>query len=570
MASIKFKRGSYTALQTLKADTSKIEDGCFYLAVDDAVDSAKLFVGKEVNNVKQIVPVNQGILQFPNMDALKAYTAGGKVQPGDFAYETTGNILAIYSGGRWVQINTTSEDDEYLEAISYTVNVSEGVATVRLTGDMKHDTTAPTDAFSIQGAGGIVVSASGKAITVTGDPYELSASSTTGGVSLDLEGTNSGNDSHVVIKGGNYTDVSRNNSGEVVIEGNALADVSIAPTANSGDGFLVSVQDGYNTVDETFDPTIKLDASSSDIHFVGGTAVLNVYSKDQVNALFKSYDAVVYKGTVGTQTSTASNVGNITVAKRGDCYKSTAEQSFYQPDDNTEHVDLKVGDLIIANGTEDDDPASPTYGYIAGNAIHWDVIPSGDEIVDYTLSPLEGAAVGAQLVYDNSETRGIIRFQSNTDTTGAGANDVDPMTFAKTVDGDSTIIKVGHAAPTAVSGTNSTVEQVAANKERTSIQYVTGIITDKWGHYQGVNTGTFTPTDTNITVDTFATTIDTPTGGTVGAGVEVKPRLALLDGAGDAMTPVTATFSITSNNSNLTLTPSGTNGVVVDMVWGEF
>ena len=100
MASIKFKRGSYTALQTLKADTSKIEDGCFYLAVDDAIDSAKLFVGKEVNNIKQIVPVNQGILQFANMDALKAYTAGGKVQPGDFAYETTGNILAIYSGGR--------------------------------------------------------------------------------------------------------------------------------------------------------------------------------------------------------------------------------------------------------------------------------------------------------------------------------------------------------------------------------------------------------------------------------------------------------------------------------------
>ena len=36
------------------------------------------------------------------------------------------------------------------------------------------------------------------------------------------------------------------------------------------------------------------------------------------------------------------------------------------------------------------------------------------------------------------------------------------------------------------------------------------------------------------------------------------------------MTPVTATFSITSSNSNLTLTPSGSNGVVVDMVWEEF
>lgn len=97
---IQFKRGSLSNLETLISQKKGI-DGTFYLTIDDDASgsnnpsrSSRLFVGRADGS---IVPVNQGIITVTNVTDL-TNGINGKWHAGDYAYVTTGNILAIYDG----------------------------------------------------------------------------------------------------------------------------------------------------------------------------------------------------------------------------------------------------------------------------------------------------------------------------------------------------------------------------------------------------------------------------------------------------------------------------------------
>ena len=95
---VNFKRGSQSALNSLKAQKKGV-DGCFYLTLDIASTStsSRLYIGRADGD---IVPVNQGIITVATVNDLNSNVNNGNIQTGDFAYVTSGNILAVYSGNK--------------------------------------------------------------------------------------------------------------------------------------------------------------------------------------------------------------------------------------------------------------------------------------------------------------------------------------------------------------------------------------------------------------------------------------------------------------------------------------
>ena len=93
---INFKRGTLASLQALTS--AQIEEGTFYLTLEEgsgAPESARLFIGRNIDGTKKVVPVNQGIVTVTNVEDLN--TLAGNFQAGDFAYVSNGNILAVRS-----------------------------------------------------------------------------------------------------------------------------------------------------------------------------------------------------------------------------------------------------------------------------------------------------------------------------------------------------------------------------------------------------------------------------------------------------------------------------------------
>ena len=157
-------------------------------------------------------------------------TAENKSQyAGQFYYVSGSNILCVYSGaangtnGGWVQINPNTNTK--VEGFEYTITTKNGVATIQ--GNVKNTTDSGVsggdqykDSYTVQGAGSVKVSSSGKAITITGDQYELSKEVQTEGgnsVTLKLNSTSGTDNSSVKIAAGSNVTIGTNSSGDVTI-----------------------------------------------------------------------------------------------------------------------------------------------------------------------------------------------------------------------------------------------------------------------------------------------------------------------------------------------------------------
>jgi hypothetical protein len=335
---IQFKRGTSAALQAL-INRKGGDDGCFYLTIDDAntagavKDSSRLYVGRADGS---IVPVNQGITTVDTADKLIDGVAHGDLHAGDFAYVTgtaannyaDGNIFAIYDGTRWVQINSVT--DTYLDTFQVAVTpAAAGVVTVSSQASLNQTpvsgTKDKTASFTMTGADGITVSNNSNAITITGDPYQLSSTaSSSNSTTINLgHGTNFG------TSAGSIT-VSSADSSHLHVEGNAneieldapiVSSVNIAAKPSNADGFNVQSTDTFNnnSTASTFDPTITYGGSGNQtVHFRGGNATLDVYTKSEVDAIKRTLDAMTYMGTVGVGGSAATSLSGITTAHNGD------------------------------------------------------------------------------------------------------------------------------------------------------------------------------------------------------------------------------------------------------------
>ena len=212
---IKFLNGTQNSLNTLLTNGGATE-GAFYLTSD----THRLYIGQKESNAagaKVIpVPVNQGVTTVATVKDLSA-------EAGAFYYVESENILCVYNGTEWVQINP--DTNTYVSDVTYTVSTANGVATittiVKQQGNGTNGSgTTKSDSVKIKGADGITVSSSDKEITITGDTYSLSsdANSTDGTVQIKLDSSSTTNDSSVTFKpGDSNTTLTKDASGNVVI-----------------------------------------------------------------------------------------------------------------------------------------------------------------------------------------------------------------------------------------------------------------------------------------------------------------------------------------------------------------
>lgn len=156
------------------------------------------------------------------------------------------------------------------------------------------------------------------------------------------------------------------------------------------DGFKVTLKSNMTEngepLTDIFDPIIEIgdkDSEKQQVHFNGGTAKLPVYTINEVDKIYRDLNAMVYRGVVFVEsndilkvnTSNGKESIDETKLHNGDIYicKEVYTPAGGQAPTFKGGV-IKVGDLIICQGTENEDKD----GYINGE-VTWQIIPSGDE-----------------------------------------------------------------------------------------------------------------------------------------------------------------------------------------------
>lgn len=108
MPNVMFKRGTQANLNALINANGPYEDGAFYLTTD----TDRLYVAQSVN---ELVELNKSITIVKKQSELPARSV---VEEGQFYYLSDDNILCIYSGGDWVQINPDTDTDTSVKSFN--------------------------------------------------------------------------------------------------------------------------------------------------------------------------------------------------------------------------------------------------------------------------------------------------------------------------------------------------------------------------------------------------------------------------------------------------------------------
>lgn len=567
---IKFKRGSLANLQSLNtaANRDQIEIGAFYLTIDEganAPESARLFIGREVDGVKKVVPVNQGIIKVDTVEALENNSVAGNFQTGDFAYVESGNILAVRQQNRWVQINNVT--DHYLNSLGLAVTTSGEGVSVTTTGTVNGVGT-PSDSFTMVGAGGISVTGSGKAVTITGDEYELAAgavanNAVTIGLSSDTK-PNNGAGSFGLEGGANIT-LTKDGDSIIITGTDHKASTVTGSSEAQGFGIVVGNTDTTSTTKGTIDPLVSYltsedGSTSNSIHFVNGTAALPVYSKDVIDSLMRGLNAMTYRGTIGETGSFAQSVsaigGSGLEASVGDTFllqgnKDTTYTVTIKSGDTTTTTTAYGGDLLIANsiGT----PAEDANGHISTSNLYFDVVPSGDEKdTTYTLASITN---GLQL---NASTGGAV---GSLTVNGSAADKITVTETGTTAK----VLTVKHAeitTTTAAESTNPTIVQQDGNSQEFDV--VTSLTDDGYGHITNVNTRTITVKDTNATLNSVVDTV-----AAANNVATVTTAVNMTKSSGTSMTQ-SGSFKLGSDNLTISQDATDTSKVMANFVWESF
>lgn len=518
MANVMFKRG-------LQANLPKtgIVDGAFYLTTD----TNRLYVGQG----NALVELNKSITAV----AKYADLPSSNIAIGQFYYLTDENILCYYNGTRWVQINPDTALEVATDALSVsavTGGAKVGVEVVDTKGN------AAAGEFTIVGSDAVTVSGTDRKVTVSAHDTKSAVASKEVTVKVndaDVTGAavvlkeDNVESSAVNFVGGKNVTVTRNGDGTVVVSASDAADMtnSDAVAAFDAAGMLsISVEDAGGTVTAEVTPEIEY-ADGQKAVFANGVAKLEVYSKEQVNNLLATADALVFRGAVDALPA-------ITTAQNGDTYKLTK--------DITAPVAAKIGDLVIAHGTED------TNGKLTA-AGEWIVIPAGD---DQVITGEVDATAVSMVIEDQS---GVL----------AGLDlDAGEAIAISATESPAGVLKatVAHGAPlaanTTVAGSTADVAQTAAaNAEFTA---VTELKYDKFGHVVGASAKKFTVVDTHnhLSDVAFATT-----GGAETIGADVTATLTV------EMDDETDSTALTFGSESLRLMQN--NGAIdIDLIWGSF
>lgn len=530
MANVGFKLGTQAKVDALlKTPGTSVVEGSFYLTSD----THRLYIGQKAtasDTNAQLFPVNEGVITVANVSDLPKVSESDKsVYAGRFYYITNGNILCVYNGKSWVQINANT--DTVIDSHSYSIDGGEITDNIHLSNGKAQNAT-----FTVTGANGVQISGTGTTLTITGDKYSLSSTVASNKATVKLDSANTTNDTSVVLAGGDNVTITQDaGTKEVTIKSNNTKLNSLTGTATE-EGFTIegNNSDGSKATAATINPQIKVGKTTQPVaKFVNGTATLDVYSTKDIDDKMKALNAMVYKGTLGKNGAvTALPTSNICI---GDTYLAAENVTI------NEHT-VYAGSLIIARGTED------ASGFITTETLVWDIVESTkDADTQYNFQTIEG---GIKLHTSTGGNVGQLVINGGTDVAVATASSDASANQTLTVN-HKAVARADSADPDLSQTKNST----------TDVTVITGVTTSTTGHVTGVKTRKIKLVDSNTTLKsisnavTAASNIATVTStvkGTLGAGAE---------------TSATGTFKVASTSMTVT---GSSNQVNIDLTWGTF
>ena len=557
---IQFLLGTQANLEKYISGSSTAIEGTFYLTND----THRLYVGTSAGTA---VPVNEGVITVSNIDALQHVSA----HPGEFYYVTAGNILCVYDGKQWVQINNNT--DTYLAKTDTVVSLADQVATITTKYTMNDGTTSSSDSWNLAVAEGVKVSidaATDKVILtgVVNDSFGVSAASNIATVTLR---DSFNNEKTFKVKTGDITTMTVGASAEgdvVVLNVKDMSNTALKVTPEAT-GFRVGVTDIMGTQSDVINPSIKVGASSDDtkhktLNFVNGTATLPVYTKEEIDDIKLALNAMTYRGLVGTSASSTNPQKVIKAwatvkagsAEIGDTYL------FAEQVTDGSNVYSK-GTMAIARGVE-------TNGVIPAGNVIWDFVESTvNTDTKYELNNQATATGVNGFVQLVGKLGGI---------TEAGKKvffeDGTAIKASVSVDDDGHAhVSFSHEGITAAQ-TTGTVAQNAATyassdnraENVTTITALESITVNAQGHVTNFKTNTITLKDTNAVINSVGMSV-----GAANAAKEVvlTSSVQLKDGAGTIMTAKSGTLKMKSDTLVFNQKDGGAS-LGIDLVWGSF
>lgn len=555
-----FKRGLQSALP------STVIDGAFYLTTD----THRLYVGQGTTPVL----LNQTV-QFVNSIAeLTAKSADWTTEElkkahehdlyyvlpgaGDASNTQGGNILAVWCYDKtekkyaWVQINP--DHNTFVTDMKQYVSAVNNVATVRTTLTQNDGEAAKAVQFTVTGSGNTIdVNGADGNITLKGDTYTLSRP-TNGEIKLS-SALGQAASSVKLVAGANVTiENNASNANQIDISAHDTVNESAVLSLDANGKLTVKVNDsdGGNVTASTENITMKYGSAGNLSAPIGGT--LNVYSKSDIDGMFKDLNGLTYVGTVGSNGtytmgtdfkvyngSTAINVHN------GDMFLVAGDVK-YGTDANAHK-----GDLLIATGTETDGVLS---------SITWTYIPSGDDAKLDTTYDFDGDAASNSMTFravssldGDQGVVGKISFKAGT------ASTVSSVVSGTTADKNEQLeVTVGHAA---VDHTNETGSAIDLN-ETAEMNVITGVTVNTEGHVTQVTTSKVSAP--RYTLGAAPSLVASTEG--VQTAVTIKQGIRL--GAGEIIHQ-TVGYKLQSDSLKISVvTNDGKQNVQIDCVWGDF
>lgn len=370
MPNVGFKHGTQANMDKIVNTTVAGSYGTFYLTSD----TSRLYVGNADNKV---VPVNEHIIRIANRENLPDIPSddAGKqrlYRDGIYYYLENENILCIFNGQYWVQINSIVTNHTLTTDIAA---VTGGVSVETTVEDSSGGEVK--DSYTVKGDKGISVTADGDVMTIAPTKViKTDVTSATKGATVTLA------DSGLVdASNKDFSIVSGDDVVTVAAEGKTIkitavdtknTDMAVENRATSGFEFSVSQTPG-DRVTAQFDPAITIGkGDTSDVKFSNGKAVLNVYTTAQTDKLIADklilFNSMTYCGTRNADEGLPTSDVHV-----GDTYLLNSDNFPY--DGET----YDKGTLAIARGEED-----PATGIITG-AIEWDFVTGSEVDTQYTL-----------------------------------------------------------------------------------------------------------------------------------------------------------------------------------------
>ena len=366
-----FLQGTQTNLNNLITNGGA-KEGAFYLTYD----THRLYVGR--NDGTKIIPVavNEGVVTVANVNSLPSTG----VNAGEFYYASQENILCVYNGQQFIQINV--DKDTTNTTLTNTISASGNVATVKTEVTDSAGKTIQ-DTFQIKDSSGhTIITVTGDVIDLKADKYALSSSvateSNAATATITLASENTEEDSNVKIVAGDNIDIVADGDNKFKIS-SSYVNTTIAPNGvaveldkyvdedKPGTGKIkVSITDtaGQTHVGESEAITYKV----GDKSFVPGTT-LPVYTKTEIDNALNGLNGMTYKGTVGTNKQLPTSEVSV-----GDTYLVDADNKISVAAGSSysgEAITASKGDLLIATGTE-------INGVITSD-LKWSYVPAGDD-----------------------------------------------------------------------------------------------------------------------------------------------------------------------------------------------